>query len=197
MKSEIDNAVSAAQLRVRNEFAAAFRDIYADHRVPSTFGYTGIRIDSVQVASAEDISRIHHGNGFYVIFSSRPIQGNKCSLFYGELRAIYRGECATTKKRILSHLFHAHYKSQYNQRSDKYQASPKNIGKSFYEAFWPHCLKLEAGGAGGIDVDQEPHSNHTWHVIVHRMDGSSQQVREQAEAAFDEVFGHPAASRDA
>jgi hypothetical protein len=92
-------------------------------------------------------------------------------------------------------LFNTRYKEDYEKRKTNYQKSEKGKGKEFYEQFWPACIKIKAG-VNGIDIDHEEYKNSDWLVIVHNMKGSSQGVRQQAELAFDEVFGKPAACRD-
>ncbi|WP_153145128.1 hypothetical protein [Dechloromonas sp. H13] len=197
MKSELNNAVQVAQERVKIQFADAFRAIYQRNRVPDSFGVDTPQIDRLVITGRSDLAGVYYKDGFYIILTDRPVEGNSCKLFAGNLRAIYRGECATTRKRVTSHLFHSHYKADYSERATRYQSKPENRGKTFYEAFWPHCLKLEAGGPSGVDIDQDPNRNYSWLVVVHQMEGSSQEVRKLAELAFDEVFGHPAGSRDA
>lgn len=196
IKSELDNAVQIAKDRIKTQFTNAFRTIYPDNQAPDYFLPDVPRIDRVTVSKLSDLSDIYYDDGFYIIFTDRPIEGNSCKLFAGELRAVYRGECSKTRKRVMSHLFHAEYKKDYQARAARYHSLPKNHGKTFYEAFWPHCLKLEAGGISGVDIDQTPYSDYKWLVLVHRMDGSSQEVRKLAELAFDQAFGHPAGSRD-
>ena len=196
MKMELANAVSAAEAKVKEQFAEAFKAIYGGKVVPSVFSKELPRIDRVILKKPEDLKRIYSGKGFYIILSNRPVDGNTCSLACGELRTIYRGECGTVRKRIQSHLFNNLYNANFKMRSSHYCADPKNQGRSFYEAHWPHCLKLDARGPSGIDVDQKPYSDFEWLVIVHRMKESSQRVRQLAEIAFDIAFGHPAGSRD-
>jgi hypothetical protein len=197
MKEELENATRSVSEKIRATFKVAFLNIYQDSKVPDAFDPNGSSVTKTVIKSMTNLQDISSGPGLYVILSSRDVDGNKCTLQFGSLRAIYRGECSTVKQRVMSHLFHSTYKAAYEARALAYEADSKNAGKTFYKAFWPHCLKLEAGGPSGIDVDQPPHSSHEWVVVVHRMKGSSQQVRQLAELAFDDAFGHPAGSRDA
>jgi hypothetical protein len=197
MKSELTDAVTVIEQKIRSQFAAAFKTIYSGELVPGRFPDQCPPINQVSLASATDLRKIYSGPGFYVILSDRPVAGNLCSLKHGTLHAIYRGECGTVRKRIQSHLFNAGYNADYEERSSRYIADPKNEGKSFYESHWPHCLKLDLGGPSGVNINQAPHSDYKWFVLVHRMNGSSQRVRQLAELAFDDAFGHPAGSRDA
>lgn len=196
MKADLDSAVTATEAKIQAEFVSAFKAIYDAEEVPATFSEKPPRIDRIPVANRDDLKTIYSKEGFYVILSDRPVDGNSCKLTAGQLRAIYRGECSTTRKRIQSHLFNSNYNADFENRSSSYRSNPKNTGKSFYEAHWPHCLKLDAIGPSGINVDQEPYNNFQWLVIVHRMQGSSQRVRQLAEKAFDVAFNHPEASRD-
>lgn len=197
MKSELLNAIAVTERRVRAQFSEAFVSIYADSVVPDRFPSGCPPIDRLVLARAADLREVYSGAGFYVILTDRAVDGNACRLGSGALRAIYRGECGTVRRRIQSHLFNSLYNSDYDQRSSRYSSDPKNVGRSFYEPHWPHCLKLDPGGPSGINIDQAPHSNFSWLVLVHRMSGSSQRVRQLAELAFDDAFGHPSASRDA
>ena len=187
--------------RVRRRSAAHRRDLPATtqgDRQPVPAGDAAVgRLPADQPARAADLREVYSGAGFYVILTDRAVDGNACRLGSGALRAIYRGECGTVRRRIQSHLFNSLYNSDYDQRSSRYSSDPKNVGRSFYEPHWPHCLKLDPGGPSGINIDQAPHSNFSWLVLVHRMSGSSQRVRQLAELAFDDAFGHPSASRDA
>lgn len=197
MKIELANAVTAAEAKIQAQFVSAFKAIYDGEVVPGRFSIDHPPVDRVPLVKPDDLKQIHSKEGFYIILSDRPVDGNTCSLAHGKFRAIYRGECGTVRKRIQSHLFNSHYNMDFNRRSSSYLADPKYKGKSFYEVHWPHCLKLDAGGLSGIDIDKEPHSNYQWVVLVHQMPGSSQRVRQLAEMAFDIAFGHPAGSRDA
>ena len=196
MKMELANAVAAVEAKVQAQFVAAFKAIYDGGVVPVGFSNEFPQIDRVILNKTASLENIYSKEGFYIILSDRPVDGNTCSLADGEFRAIYRGECGTVRKRIQSHLFNTCYNADFEMRSSRYRTDPKNKGKSFYEAHWPHCLKLDAKGPSGIDVDQEPHSGFQWLVLVHRMHGSSQRVRQLAEMAFDVAFSHPAGSRD-
>ncbi|HJV86600.1 MAG TPA: hypothetical protein VJ698_14105 [Noviherbaspirillum sp.] len=196
MKSELDNALAVVQGRIRDQFAVAFENIYGGGMVPHRFSAANPRIDVVQLTTHDDLAKIYSGQGFYIILSDRPVDGNSCRLSFGALRAIYRGECGTVRKRIQSHLLNSRYNAEYQARASRYNADPKNKGKLFYEPHWAHCIKLDAGGPSGIDINLEPHNRYSWVVLVHRMNESSQEVRKLAELAFDDAFGHPAGSRD-
>lgn len=194
MKAFYAAAVKVARESVENEFHTAFRAMYPDDYVPDILP-PGVEL--IEIRSAEDFGNIYYGEGFYVILSNRPVEGNECRLKAGELRAIYRGECGETRLRVRSHLANAAYQSEMAKRAQVYESDPKNGGRRFYKPLWPHCLKLDGKmGASGINIDQAPHSSFRWQVLVHRMKDSSQDIRKFAETAFDTAFGKPAASRE-
>lgn len=194
MKRELAEAARATEERIRGKFKAAFLTLYQGDKVPNTFTPAAPKVTKKLVRSLTDLKAIPGKAGFYIILSTHPVAGNNCRLRAGNLRAVYRGECATVKERVMSHLFHRRYKEAYEASTRKYEE--QNHGKSYYREFWPHCLKLDDGGPSGIDIDRPPYSDHRWMVIVHHMEGSSQQVRKLAELAFDDAFDHPEASRD-
>ena len=197
MKEKLENATLFISTEIRDTFKTAIINIYKDNKASDAFDQKEPPVTKVVIESIDDLNAISYGPGLYIILSNYEVDGNECTLRCGDLRAIYRGECYTLKQRVMSHLFHSKYKENYEVGRRTYEADSKNTGKTYYKTFWPHCLKLEKGGPSGIDVDQPPHSSHEWVVVVHRMEGSSQQVRKLAELAFDDAFGHPAGSRDA
>lgn len=196
MELELKNSIAVVEKKIKTQFSVAFRTVYEDDLVPDQFPGLCPPIDRVTLAGIEDLNQVYRGPGFYVILSDRVVDGNLCRMRRGTLRAIYRGECGDVRKRIQSHLFNARYNANYNERSARYLADSKNNGKLFYEAHWPHCMKLDLGGPSGVNIDETPHRDYQWLVLVHRMKGSSQQVRQIAELAFDDAFGHPAGSRE-
>lgn len=196
MQLELKDSIAVVEKKIRAQFASAFGTIYCNDLVPERFPNLCPPIDQVSLANAEDLKQVYGRQGFYVILSDRPVDGNTCRLNRGGLRAIYRGECGNVRKRIQSHLFNARYNSEYNERASRYLADPKYGDNHFHEAHWPHCLKLDRGGPSGINIDQAPYCDHKWFVLVHRMDKSLRQVRQIAERAFDDTFGHPAGSRE-
>jgi len=196
MKSTIEEALSKAEAEVRTIFAKALRNIYSANKVPNETTFGNVTICKHTLRAHSDLDDITGAAGFYIILTDYPIENNNCMLSGHEnLRAIYRGECGTIRKRIQSHLFNTQYKEDYECRKTDYKNSEKGKGKEFYEPFWPACLKPEPG-VNGIDIDNEKYKNSEWLVIVHSMKGSSQEVRQQAELAFDEVFGKPVACRE-
>lgn len=201
MKESLEKAISRAKAEVKEKFSVALRTIYKDCKVPDvpdsvTFG--NVKISKHVIKSPSDLKGVTSGPGFYIIMTNHPVSGNNaCRLTAnGGLRAIYRGECGAARKRIQSHLFNTQYSSEYDQRRSTYMNNDKNKGKAFYEPFWPACLKIKEG-VNGINIDTDNEYNRSvWMVIVHDMKGSSQEVREQAELAFDDVFGKPIACRE-
>lgn len=197
MKDRLKKAISEAKAEVKNKFSDALKEIYKDDHVPDGVTFGNVKISKHVIKSSSDLKGITNGPGFYIIMTNHDVIGNNCKLIANDgLRAIYRGECGTTRKRIQSHLFNKQYKSEYDQRKSTYSNNDKNNGKDFYEPFWPACLKIKEGVNGiNVDTDNE-YSQSVWMVIVHDMKGSSQEVRQQAESAFDDVFKKPIASRE-
>jgi len=196
MKATLDEALARAESDVRNIFSYALKSIYANNKVPAETNFGRITIAKHKLRTHTDLDNIIGSAGFYIILTDYHVEGNACRLVANSsLRAIYRGECGTTRKRIQSHLFNTRYKEDYEKRKANYQKSEKGRGKEFYEPPWPACIKIKQG-VNGIDIDSEEYKTSDWLVIVHNMKGSSQEVRQQAEMAFDEVFGKPAACRD-
>ena len=136
-------------------------------------------VASADVACLADVEQLHYGPGLYVIFTDYQRDTNPCTLETDGLRAIYRGHCFTMKKRLLSHLLNDRYRANLPERGVRYDV----------------CMKLD--GANGINIDQPPYSQFRWRVVVHKMPGSTKLIREQAELAFDQVFGRPLGSREA
>ncbi|MCG9703288.1 hypothetical protein L1D19_24865 [Vibrio natriegens] len=194
MKQKILDAVKVANDEVRQEFESVFSAIYREKKVPNEFPKE-LKITLQKVESPEDIDKIHATAGFYVIFTNLVVGENKCSLKHIEnTTAIYRGECDKVKRRVQSHLFNKQYKIEYQQRESVYLSNPEKKGKDFYEQYWPACLKI-GNGESGLNIHEDYREND-WYVLVHSMRGSSQEVRVQAELAFDNVFGKPLASRE-
>jgi len=120
------------------------------------------------------------------------MEDNQCTFsLHGGLRAIYRGECATLMRRLESHLFNAQYRSGY----DKRKADKLDSGGKFSEPYYGACMKIDPG-VSGINIDKGEYAEHPWAVVVLKMFGSSSALRKQAELAFDDLFGKPAASRE-
>ena len=196
MKSDIENEVSPAKEGVKNQFADAFRRIYVSSKVPESFDGIGVEVKVSRIACHKDLESIFPGPGFYIIFTDSDVGQNPCRLVLGEqCRAVYRGESYLVRKRVQSHLFNRWYRQDYEDREQEYVSRPEKTGKAYYEPFWPACLRL-GDGSNGIDVDNDKYSKSQWFVVVHSMKGSSQEVRKQAERAFDDVFGKPVASKE-
>jgi hypothetical protein len=128
--------------------------------------------------SVLDIEATYSGVGFYVILTDYQASVNNCTNSIDGLKAIYRGHCATVKKRLMSHLVNGHYRANLPEKGVRYDV----------------CLKLD--DVNGIDITRLPYSSYRWRVVVHKMVGSSKLMREQAEHAFDEVFGRPFGSKE-
>ena len=135
----------------------------------------------VDLNNFDDLKKVYSGIGFYVILTSNNFADNECQFKFSDLGAIYRGHSYNVKDRIMSHLFTTQYKVK--ESTAKY--------KSNYTV----CLKIE-DGVNGIDIDKKPYSDHKWKVIVHKMKGSTELIRQQAEQAFDDIYKQPIKSRE-
>lgn len=195
MKEQIENAILKVEKSVRSEFKQAFKEIYKNKIVPEVFSTTH-DVCLYKVSNPTDLKKISYGEGFYFILTDYKVDNNDCSLTYKDgIKAIYRGECRTVKKRIQSHLFNEKYNIDYQDRKEQYLAKLGNKKKKFHEQHWPACLKIRAD-QNGINIDTKEYCKSNWFIVVHKMKGSSQAVRIQAELAFDEVFSKPVASRE-
>lgn len=161
---------TALQANVREHFEAFFSTHSYEHEAKN-----------VSLKSIHDLASVdstYSGTGLYVILTDYQMAGNSCSLVVDGLKAIYRGHCFTVKKRLSSHLFNEFYRANLPERGVRYDV----------------CMKLDDNN--GINIDSKPYSDYRWSVLVHKMKGSSKMMREQAELAFDNVFGRPIGSRE-
>ena len=127
-----------------------------------------------KVASLKDLEDIPNINGFYIILSDYLTEANKCTLKFDGASAIYRGQAYHVKDRLKSHLFNSLYKADHKS----------------YKTFYKTCMQV-VKGIHGVDVDQKPYSKNNWYVIVHRMPGSSESIKELTELAFDDIHNKP------
>jgi hypothetical protein len=129
--------------------------------------------------NGEDINHVATGPGMYIILSDIVLDGNKCRLCIDGLTAVYRGHSYEVRERIRSHLDHPAHRTV------------KGSGA------WNQCLKLgglEDRVTGGLNINSEALQGTKWAVLVLRLLDSSEFQREQAEWAFDEIFGLPLGS---
>ena len=133
-------------------------------------------VQIVELTNEDSISQLYTDNGFYIILTDHVFSDNDCGFSYNKQVAIYRGHCYSVKNRIYSHLA-----NQYHN----------DFGKPKYKT----CLKIESG-VNGININEKPYSNWKWTVIIHKMRGSNKLIREQAEVAFDSLYGKPCKSRE-
>lgn len=157
-------------ITVRNHFETFFAA--HDYAVDTS------AVVSRNVSTLADIESCHYGTGFYLILTDYQAGENKCSFGVDGLKAIYRGHCYTVKKRLKSHLLNDHYRSTLPEKGVRYDV----------------CMKLD--GKNGINITEPPYNKYRWCVVAHKMKNSSKMIREQAEHAFDQVFGRPLASRE-
>lgn len=164
----------ALENELRHTIRAQFVEFFSAHDYTKNCK----AVVSKSLGSLSDAEAMYYGTGLYVIMSDYQFEENKCSLIINGLKAIYRGHCYTVKGRLKSHLFNDHYRSNLPATGVRYDV----------------CMKLD--DRNGINICDQPYSNYRWSVVVHKMKGSSKMMREQAELAFDEVFGRPLGSRE-
>lgn len=158
----------------------------------NSFDYNNLNASSngvslYKIINFPDLDQLYTGAGFYVIVTNCKFSENQCTLLLkGKYKAIYRGHSASLRRRIESHLFNKAYSDGYEKRKKE---------KGYSEMPFTACMKIE-NGINGINVDELPYSDFTWYVIQHKMPGSSEPIRKQAEAAFDAIFNKPFANRD-
>lgn len=167
---KLAHAETELALLVRKHFA----DFFASH----DYAKDTKSIVSCNVKTLADIESSYYGTGFYLIITDYQTAENKCSFEIDGLKAIYRGHCYTVKSRLKSHLMNDHYRSLLPETGVRYDV----------------CMKLD--DKNGINISAPPYNDFRWRVIVHKMKGSSKMIREQAEHAFDQVFGRPLGSKE-
>jgi hypothetical protein len=133
----------------------------------------------LDIKHLHELQEIYYGAGFYILMTDLKFEDNNCSFEIDNFKAIYRGHSYFVKDRIMSHLFNL----DYNKNSSKYKTK------------YTVCLKIE-DGVEGININQQPYSDYSWKIIVHKMKDSSKMIREQAELAFDNIYNRPLKSRE-
>jgi hypothetical protein len=194
MKSDLIKAAAKVEQEIQDTFEIAFKDIYKSNMVPADFKSEELKIIKKTIGSDSDFNGIPSRSGFYIILTDCPIKNNDCSLTYGNLTAVYRGQASKVKKRLTSHLSNRQYNLDYELRREKY-LKEKDLNAKFYEVHFGACMKFHPKH-NGINVIDPQYKDYQWVVIVHEMLDSSERVRELAELAFDGAFGHPIASRE-
>lgn len=164
---------------LESQLAQRMRDHFVQFFTEHDYEADTWQVITRDVADLDDLENLTYGTGLYVIFTDYQKDSNPCNFELGELKAIYRGQCYTVKKRIMSHLLNSHYRATLPKKGVRYDV----------------CMKLD--DANGINIDQAPYKNYKWRVVIHKMPRSSKLIREQAELAFDLVFGRPLGSKEA
>ena len=168
----------------KNQLAEVKRAIKIDicgYLKDCNYNTTSDTFVKIELESLADLSKVPSGAGFYIILTNKIFADNKCTFTLLTTTAIYRGHCCNVKNRIMSHLFTTHFK--------------KNVRTKKHFTNYTVCLKIE-DGVNGIDIDSKEYSKYNWTVLVHKMNGSSALMRQQAELAFDELFKKPIKSRE-
>jgi hypothetical protein len=194
MKFDLAKAAEKVEQEIKNTFKIAFKNIYKDNMVPANFSSQKVKIIKKTIGSHLDFDGIPSRSGFYIILTNCPIEANDCSLSYGNLTAVYRGQASKVKKRLTSHLSNRKYNADYELRRENYIKQKKSDAK-FYEKHFGACMKFHPEH-NGINVSDPQYKDYQWAVIVHEMLDTTERVRELAEFAFDSVFGKPIASRE-
>ena len=140
---------------------------------------TNNQIQIVKITTESDFAKIFNGRGLYIILTDYPLDNNTCSLNYKGGQAIYRGHCYKVKSRLKSHLLNKIYNQQRKDNDPHYKV----------------CLKID-DKINGININEVPYNKYNWYVIIHKMQNSSQVIREQAELAFDLKYNKPICSKE-
>jgi hypothetical protein len=176
----MDEIIKKSKLKLQ-EVQDSFKTEIVNYLQSCDYTIKSKKYQVVDLKSFDDIQNVFAGVGFYVIMTSMNFADNESQLKFSDLTAIYRGHSYKVKDRLMSHLFSNKYKTK--ESTSKY---PSNYSV---------CLKIE-DGVNGIDIDQKPYSEHKWKVIVHKMKGSTELIRQQTEHAFDDIYKQPIKSRE-
>ncbi|MBX2948115.1 MAG: hypothetical protein KF704_02460 [Crocinitomicaceae bacterium] len=156
---------------IKNDFEIYFKE--------QEFKNGNTEIQIIPIKSKADIDKIYSGIGFYIILTDKSFDDNQCTFNCKNHTAIYRGHSYTTRQRVLSHLLNKIYRASRKSTEPDYKV----------------CLKIE-DGVNGININKKPYNKWEWTVVVIKLRGSNKLIREQAEIAFDSVFGKPCKSRE-
>ena len=191
MKASLHDAQIEVLGNIRSEFSQFLRELSDGEMTTASLSENRL-VESCNLDTYDDLSSVYGPPGLYIICTSFLVEGNECTfMLQNGLRAIYRGECATVMRRLESHLFNEQYRNGYESR----KTDKLNTGGKFSEPYYGACIKIDPS-VSGINIDQGEYANHSWAVVVLKMLGSSSALRKQAEFAFDDIFGKPAASRE-
>ncbi|MCV6629999.1 MAG: hypothetical protein OIF50_09085 [Flavobacteriaceae bacterium] len=163
-----------------DKLEASFKESLVDYFKNSDYENANKETQITLINKEIDIDKVYTGRGFYIILTQHKFSDNNCSFKLHNQTAIYRGHSYSVKKRILSHLSNERYNSLRKPNEPEYTV----------------CIKIKDGDKGGINIDEKPYSNWKWMVVVHKMIDSKQIMREQAEHAFDTVYGKPCKSKE-
>jgi len=159
---------------IKEDLKEYFENIDLDKVLPDD-------VQIVKIYDEDDLNQLYYDEGFYLILIEKDIDGiDFCDFNYADHKVIYRGHSRSSKKRIMSHLAN----DLYNQQ------------RKSYEVKYNVCLKMDESVINGININRHPYKAMGWMVIVFKMKDSDKLIREQAESAFDEVYGKPCRSLD-
>lgn len=174
MKNRIrlfNEQLSIAKKTIKDDLIDYLKDL--DYQVKNN------QIQIVELNNENDIEKLFSGSGFYIIMTNENFDDNNCTFALLDTTAIYRGHGFKVKKRIMSHLANKKYRGQRKQNDPNYKV----------------CLKIE-DNQNGINIDSSPYNLWKWVVIIHKMNNSNKEIREQAELAFDILYNKPCKSRE-
>lgn len=193
MKYSLESAMSQALGDIKSQFETFLTKITRSSSNSSSDELLKNRhVGIYRLEEHESLNEIYSSQGFYAICTDHVVPGNSCKFVLDDsLRAIYRGECSSVRRRIESHLFNQQYKDSYESRKNQKLAS----GGKFSEPYYGACIKIDPE-VSGINIDSGEYAQNKWVVLVLKMYTSNSLIRKQAELAFDAAFGKPVASRE-
>jgi hypothetical protein len=176
----MDELIKQSKLKIK-EIQDRFKADIITYLKSCDYNLISKKYQVVDLNNFDDLNKVYSGIGFYVILTSKNFTYNECQFIISDLKAIYRGHAYKVKDRIMSHLFSTNYKLKES--------------KAKYKSNYTVCLKIE-DGVNGIDIDTKPYSEHKWKLVVHKMRGSTELIRQQTEQAFDDIYKQPIKSRE-
>ena len=191
MKALLHEAQVKALQNIREQFSQFLQELSGGEMTTESLSQNPL-VSSHSLRTYDDLSSVYSSPGLYIICTSFTMPEGECTFrLEGGLQAIYRGECASVRRRLESHLFNEQYRHGYENR----KAAKLNTDGKFSEPYYGACIKINPS-ISGINIDQGEYANHSWAVVVLKMYGSSSALRKEAELAFDHSFEKPAASRE-
>lgn len=183
----LKRATEPVLLEIKRGFQAVFQSVAEESVLGDLSTQPAMRL--IELPNRLALDAIANAPAFYVVFSSYPVSGkteSRLRLSDGR-SAVYRGEGSLVYRRLESHLFNATYQAGYDER--------KRAAKKFSEPYYGACMKIVVEESG-VSIDRPPYSEGSWAVLLLKLPDSGSPLRKQAELAFDDCFGKPAACRE-